>query len=54
MPKELSNLTNLETLHLHGNAALEKPPECPLQLYEGKDMFYERKSDVAAFLRCLT
>ena len=45
-------MTNLEKLILHGNDALEKPPECPL--YQGKHMYYESKSSVAAFLRCLT
>ena len=51
MPKELSNLTNLETLALYGNDALAKPPGCPL--HYGGLMAYDSKEKVAAFLRCL-
>ena len=52
MPKELSNLTNLEELYLNpGNAELEKPPGCPVD--SDGDMHYNSKEAVAAFLRCL-
>ena len=51
VPKELSKLTNLAKLFLHGNAALEKPPGCPVD--RDGDMCYNSKEEVAAFLRCL-
>ena len=51
MPKELSKLTNLEKLFLHYNAALEKPPGCPVD--SDGDMYYNSKEQVAVFLRCL-
>ena len=51
MPKALSKLTNLESLVLYNNAALEKPPGCPLD--SNGDMDYRSKDNVAAFLRCL-
>ena len=51
MPKELSYLTNLEKLSLHGNNALQKPPGCPVD--SDGDMYYNSKEEVAAFLGCL-
>ena len=51
VPRELSNLANLETLSLYGNDALEKPPGCPVD--SDGDMYYKSEGDVAAFLRCL-
>ena len=52
LPKDLSNLTNLEKLFLNpGNGALEKPPGCPVD--GDGDMYYTSKDEVAAFLRCL-
>ena len=51
VPKELSNLANLEQLFLFGNDALEKPSGCPVHSSMG--MYYDSKEKVAAFLRCL-
>ena len=45
------SLTNLEQLYLHGNDALEKPPDCPVD--SDGDMYYDSKEKVVAFLRSL-
>ena len=48
----MKRLTRLGVLELHYNPALEKPPGCPLDTIYN-DMYYTKKEEVAAFLRCL-
>ena len=51
IPKELGQLVQLTRLLLHGNDALEKPRDCPVD--GDGDMYYNSAEEVAAFLRCL-